>query len=116
MAEKRLDALRPRSAALFYGNVPVGVIHDIPGLEPLRGEHLRPMLSNPYYRAALGKAMLQAGGLPEVFAAPGDSAHSRRRMPNVSAPLVRDEQLPAHLAPAVDPQHRAAVPPVHHVA
>jgi glycosyltransferase involved in cell wall biosynthesis len=115
-AAKRLDLLSPRSAALFFGNSAIGIIHDLPGLEPLRGEHLRSMLAVPYYRTALRKAMQKAGALPPVLGTGDDSTHASRRMPYMSAPVVRDEQLAPQRAASLDTQHRAAVPPVHDVA
>lgn len=116
-AERRLDVMNPASVAIFYGKFPVGAIHAIPGLEPLRGEHLRPMLALPYYRARLLYAIEQLNGLPPVLSTTrGDSTHARGRVPHMSAPVMRNEHLSTHLVANVDVQRRAAVPPIHHVA
>jgi glycosyltransferase involved in cell wall biosynthesis len=44
-AEQRLDAERPASVHLRYGQQPVGRIPPKPGAERLRGAHLRPILA-----------------------------------------------------------------------
>jgi GT2 family glycosyltransferase len=87
-AEQRLDARRPRTARLVYGDRLVGEIEPRPGAEPLRGVHLRPLLARTfaarYLRALalehqmpepLATAFLQfvppaaSAGQPEAFAA-----------------------------------------------
>jgi GT2 family glycosyltransferase len=116
-AEQRFDRMRPSSAALFFCDVPVGVIHAVAGLERLRGEHLRAVLAAPYYRRNLRLAMQKVRALPAVLC-PDDeqSADSRGGMTHVGAPLVRDVELSARLATDSNAQQRAAIPPVHHMA
>ena len=115
-AEKRLDALTPSSAALFFGERLVGVIPATPGLEPLRGEHLRPLLSQRF-RWALRQAVEASGTLPEWLQPPtAASTYAGAGVPNLRPPTVRDEHLPASGLADVNVEHRPAVPPVHHVA
>jgi GT2 family glycosyltransferase len=45
MAEQRLNDEHPASVRLTHGQYPVGHITFQPGAEPLRGEHLRPLLA-----------------------------------------------------------------------
>lgn len=116
-AEGCLEALRPASAALVYRHVRVATIDARPGLEPLRGVHLRPLLSTPHYRWALGVALQKAGALPPVLSArPPGSTDGRGRMTNAHMPGVRNEELTTDVEARVDAEYRAAVPPVHDMA
>lgn len=45
IAERDLDQTKPESVRLLYGSSLVGDIPPAPGCEPLRGHHLRPLLS-----------------------------------------------------------------------
>jgi glycosyltransferase involved in cell wall biosynthesis len=45
-AERRLDEQRPAALRLLYGTHAVGVVPFIPGAEPLKGIHLRSILTN----------------------------------------------------------------------
>lgn len=66
-AEDRLDALRPRSVRLVIGSCLVGDIQDVPGAEPLRGVHLRPLLATSL-RAEYLRALVSAGRAPATLA------------------------------------------------
>ncbi len=61
-AAARLDALRPRSITLVFDTQPIGVVPDRPGAEPLRGEHLKPLLARDF-AAALLRALAASGRL-----------------------------------------------------
>jgi glycosyltransferase involved in cell wall biosynthesis len=112
----RLDAAPVDSVALHYRGFLVGVIPATPGLEPLRGEHLRAYLAR-HLRWALRRAIEQARAVPEILQKSMEkSVDTRRRMPHVRTPHVRDVELPPNVGATVDTQQRAAVPPIHHVA
>jgi hypothetical protein len=115
-AEERLDAIRPASAALFYRGMPVAVIPAVPGVERLRGEHLRPLLATPYYRWALGEAALKAGAVPPILWRAALLPDTRTHVADTGRPLMGDEELTAHLPSGLDAQHRPAVPPAHGVS
>jgi GT2 family glycosyltransferase len=114
-AERWLDATTPASATLYFGEHPLGYWDDVPGAEPLRGEHLRPLLAMPHWRRRLATALVSARALPPVLSPLAASADTRRHVPHVGAPVVRDVHLPAHLAAAVDAQQRSPIPPVQDV-
>ena len=65
-AARRLDAARPTSARLVFGARLVGTIPDEPGLERLRGAHLRLLLARRFRRAYLG-ALASADQVPLVL-------------------------------------------------
>jgi hypothetical protein len=52
-AEKRLDNERPTGAFIYYGEHLVGHIYPQPGVERLRGIHLRPVLATDWARPLL---------------------------------------------------------------
>ena len=114
-AEHQLDASNPVSALLMYDTHFVAVVPQTPGLEPLRGEHLRPLLAGPL-RAAFRRALQQSGAMPTVFASTLASSHASGSLTNPHFPIVGDVELPPHMATGVDVEHRPAVPPVHDVA
>lgn len=47
-AERQLDEERPAAVAIRYGQQPIGHIPTQPGVEALRGAHLRPILANAF--------------------------------------------------------------------
>jgi glycosyltransferase involved in cell wall biosynthesis len=65
-AEHRLGRDRPVAVRLRYGPHPVGDVPAEPGAEPLRGEHLRPLLADPLLDGYL-RALALAGELPPVI-------------------------------------------------
>jgi hypothetical protein len=65
-AARRLDAARPTSARLVFGARLVGTIPDEPGLERLRGAHLRLLLARRFRRAYFG-ALASADQVPHVL-------------------------------------------------
>jgi glycosyltransferase involved in cell wall biosynthesis len=80
-AEGRLDHERPAGARLRYGSQVVGRIPPRSGAEPLRGEHLRPILAETELGWQLARAMmLEAAStrrsLPAGFLAQGVAPRS----------------------------------------
>jgi glycosyltransferase involved in cell wall biosynthesis len=65
-AEHRLERERPVAARLRYGPHLVGEVPAEPGAEPLRGEHLRPLLADPLLDGYI-RALALAGELPPVI-------------------------------------------------
>ena len=65
-AEARLDALRPRAVRLRFGPYDVSDIKDVPGAEPLRGAHLRPLLATAL-RTEYLRAVARAGAVPSAL-------------------------------------------------
>lgn len=115
-AEATLDAEHPDAVVCMLGNEEIAYVRQWPGLEPLRGEHLRPLLARRFRRQLL-EAFARQGTLPPPLAASvGALTDTRGDASGARPPLVRDEQLPAQLGTAVNVQHGPAVPPVHHVA
>jgi len=82
-AEERLEAERPRSARLMFGDRTIGIVPDVPGSEPLRREHLRAILGDDLRQQYL-RVLIAAGIAPAqlVAAAPlpagpdGDDTHN----------------------------------------
>jgi len=64
--EQQLDAIRPASACIRYGDQVVGIIPARPGAERLRGKHLRQVLATD-----LRVALLRAQALAGVLDIPG---------------------------------------------
>jgi GT2 family glycosyltransferase len=68
-AEARLDTLCPHAVRLAYAAEPIGEVPDLPGAEPLRGRHLRPLIAT-CFRIEYLRALAAAGVVPPVLAAP----------------------------------------------
>ena len=66
-AEAMLDAVRPRAARFVLGAEPVGDVADVPGEEPLRGVHLRPLLAT-ILRDSYLLALARTGRVPAPLA------------------------------------------------
>jgi GT2 family glycosyltransferase len=62
VAEQELDERRPAGVVIYYGNQLVGRILPQPGSEPLRGNHLRPVLATKLSKP-LAKALAAEGVL-----------------------------------------------------
>ncbi len=69
VAEAQLDEIGPRSARLMFGDQTVGIVPDLPGAEPFRGRHLRPLLARSHRLDYLRAAAL-AGTVPPSLRAP----------------------------------------------
>jgi hypothetical protein len=65
-AEGELDRVRPQSLRLTIGSELIGEMPPVPGAEPLRGVHLRPLLLKVFAQETAAAAM-RAGLLPEVL-------------------------------------------------
>lgn len=84
-AAARIDAVRPRSIALVFESYPVGIVPDRPGAEPLRGEHLKPLLARDLV-AGLLQALATAGRLGPAM----DAKRILAEVPPVEDACVRD--------------------------
>ena len=115
-AARHIDSARPSSMVLVLGDELIGVVREWPGLEPLRGEHLRPLLARGFRQPYL-RALARRGAVPAALmvAAPALS-EAGGNVTHTGTPFVRDVELPAQSGVSRDLQHRTAVPPVHDVA
>ncbi|MGH7575699.1 MAG: glycosyltransferase, partial [Longimicrobiales bacterium] len=59
-AERRLDAERPAAARFRFGDAVIGRVEPAPGVEPLRGAHLRPLLDTRFGTSLLNAAAVEA--------------------------------------------------------
>jgi hypothetical protein len=115
-AARRLDDVRPASIVLTLGDEVIGTVWPWPGLERLRGAHLRPLLARPF-RTQYLQALARRAALPAPLITLIDGLPDRRRhVPDTGTPLVRDVELPAHPAASPNMQPSASIPPVHDVA
>jgi GT2 family glycosyltransferase len=67
-AERRLDEVRPDAARIAFRGRPLGLLPAQPGVEPLRGTHLRPSLATALAWPLLSALALDAAaGMPPVL-------------------------------------------------
>ncbi|HLM18240.1 MAG TPA: hypothetical protein VK549_10490, partial [Acidimicrobiia bacterium] len=95
-AEARLDLERPASMRLRLGRREVGSIPAVPGAEPLRGGHLRPLLAGPLagsFAAALQRHNASPDGesTPEIKQLAAAAARTRRPLVSVVIPFLDAE-------------------------
>ena len=67
-AESQMDAEQPQALRLWWRGVPVGTVPYVPGAEPLRGVHLRPILLKVLLPGFL-RAAATVGVMPATLAA-----------------------------------------------
>ncbi|HUR33753.1 MAG TPA: glycosyltransferase [Vicinamibacterales bacterium] len=81
LVEQRVDLFRPDSLRIMIAGECVGDLPPVPGAEPLRGVHLRPLLLK-HFAEPLVAAAARAGVLPEIFRGPAVAAQGHGTTPS----------------------------------
>lgn len=94
-AERRLDAERPAAARFRLGNAVIGRVAPVPGAEPLRGAHLRPLLDQRFGLSLLNAAAVEAVSTnrgrrsrPRLAKGPGAEGWGARARVRAPAPMM----------------------------